>query len=108
MTRLFANRTACEKLSQLKEVNSTSVERTTLELQLSGAAVYASLAPAQPPPPAGLASGLTCNVRDVNEKNVRATPGSFCCCCFVAKRHEWDNPVFFFEKAQCRFRALRG
>jgi hypothetical protein len=43
-----ANRTACKKLSQLKEVNSTSAERTTLELQLCGAAVHASLAPAQP------------------------------------------------------------
>ena len=53
-----ANRTACEKLSQLKEVNNTSVERTTLELQLCETAVYASLAPAQPPPPAGLASSL--------------------------------------------------
>ena len=56
-----ANRTACEKLSQLKEVkelevNNTSVERTALELQLCETAVYASLAPAQPPPPAGLAS----------------------------------------------------
>ena len=51
-----ANRTACEKLSQLKEVNSTSLKRTTLELQLCETAVYASLAPAQPPPPAGLAS----------------------------------------------------
>ena len=55
-----ANRTACEKLSQLKEVNNTPVERTTLELhwQLCETAVYASLAPAQPPPPAGLASSL--------------------------------------------------
>ena len=48
--KFAANRTACKKLSQLKEVNSTSVERTTLELQLCGAAVHASLAPAQPPP----------------------------------------------------------
>ena len=64
MTRLptgvRANRAACEKLSQLKEVNNTPVERTTLELhwQLCETAVYASLAPAQPPPPAGLASSL--------------------------------------------------
>ena len=57
-----ANRTACEKLSQLKEVNNTSVERTTLELQLCETAVYASLAPAHPPPPAGLASSpLVCS-----------------------------------------------
>ena len=59
-TPVRTNRTACEKLSQLKEVNSASVERTTLELQLYGAVVYASLAPAQPPPPAGLASGYAC------------------------------------------------
>jgi hypothetical protein len=39
---------------QLKRVNSTSVERTTLGLPPSGAAVHASLAPAQPPPPARL------------------------------------------------------
>ena len=56
------NRTVCKKLSQLKEVNSTSVERTTLGLPLSrcGAAVHASLAPTQPPPPAGLASSPAC------------------------------------------------
>ena len=57
-----ANRAACEKLSQLKEVSNTSVERTTLELQLCETAVYASLAPAQPPPPAGLASSLLVKV----------------------------------------------
>ena len=52
-----ANRAACEKFSQLKQVNKTSMERTALELQLCETAVYASLAPAQPPPPpAGLAS----------------------------------------------------
>ena len=53
-----ANRTACEKFSQLKGVNKNSVKRTALELQLCETAVYASLAPAQPPPPAGLASSL--------------------------------------------------
>ena len=62
-----ANRTACEKLSQLKEVNNTPVERTTLELhwQLCETAVYASLAPAQPPPPAGLASSLLVELSQV-------------------------------------------
>ena len=59
------NRTVGKKPSQLKEVNSTSVERMctriTLGLLLCGAAVHASLAPAQPPPPAGLASDPACN-----------------------------------------------
>jgi hypothetical protein len=56
------NRTACKKLSSLSgiEANSTSVERTTLDRPLCGAAVHAPLAPAQPPPPAGLASDPAC------------------------------------------------
>ena len=48
--------------SQVREVNSTSVERSTLGLPLCGAAVHASLAPAQPPPPAGLASDPACKL----------------------------------------------
>jgi hypothetical protein len=46
--------------TQLQRVNITSVQRTTLGLPPSGAAVQAYLAPAQPPPPAGLASSPTC------------------------------------------------
>ena len=61
-TPVGTNRTESKKLSQLKEVNSTSVERTTLGLPLCGAAVNASLAPTQPPPPAGLASDPACKL----------------------------------------------
>ncbi len=53
-----------KKPSQLIEVNSTSEsvarERTMLGRPLCGTAVHAPLAPAQPPPPAGLASDPAC------------------------------------------------
>jgi len=57
--------------SQVREVNSTSVERSTLGLPLCGAAVHASLAPAQPPPPAGLASDPACKENDFTLKKSR-------------------------------------
>jgi hypothetical protein len=62
-----------------EKVNSASMERTTLELPLYGATVYASLAPAQPPPPAGLASGLTCIIHPVvtPKKLLVKIPGIF-------------------------------
>jgi hypothetical protein len=74
--RVNRHRTACEKLSQLNfkslKVRSDRFNFETWKSQqhLGGAdytrtaavrcCVYASLAPAEPPPPAGLASGLTC------------------------------------------------
>jgi hypothetical protein len=58
------NQRTCETPTQLRlqRFNITSVQRTTLGLppRPSGAAVHASLAPAQPPPPAGLASSPAC------------------------------------------------
>ena len=72
------NRTACE--SALREAQPAQLQKFEGQVRfnfeksqqhLGGAdytrtaavrrCVYASLAPAQPPPPAGLASGLTCN-----------------------------------------------
>jgi hypothetical protein len=55
------NQRTCERPTQLRRVSITSVQRTTLRLPPSGAAVQASLAPAQPPPPAGLASSSACS-----------------------------------------------
>ena len=55
------NQRTCERPTQLQRVNITSVQRTTHGLPPSGAAVQASLAPAQPPPPAGLASSPACH-----------------------------------------------
>ncbi len=66
------NRTACEKLSQLNFEEQVRFNFEKSQQHLGGAdytrtaavrcCVCASLAPAQPPPPAGLASGLTCTV----------------------------------------------
>jgi hypothetical protein len=66
-------RTACEKLSQLNFEGQVRFNFEKSQQHLGEAdytrtaavrcCVYASLAPAQPPPPAGLASGLTCILR---------------------------------------------
>ncbi len=81
------NRTACERPSQLKRVNSASVERTTtLRLRTSGAAVHASLAPAQPPPPAGLASGPACITKSLDVYCGVPGADTFCSTCSISTR----------------------
>ncbi len=65
------NQRPCERPTQLQRVNITSMQRTTLGLppRPSGAAVNASLAPAQPPPPAGLASSPACTNWGARKEN---------------------------------------
>ena len=67
------------------------------------------LEPALPRPPRGPARLALLNLGLVELLEVRLDDRAVGFCCFAcSSRQEWDNQGFFFEKAQCRFRALRA